>query len=58
MPSFTTVPGEPRMFAIESSSGPVRTGFPSIVRIVSPARMPARAAGDPSSGVMTVSRSF
>ena len=55
MPSFTTVPGSPRMRLIASSSGSLRSSCPSIARIASPGRMPARAAGESSSGAMTVS---
>ena len=57
MLSFTTVPGAPRMPAIASSSGWFRSSLPSIERIASPGRMPARAAGESSSGAITVSRS-
>ena len=55
MPSFTVVPGSPRMLSIASGSGSFLSWRPSIERIASPGRMPARAAGEPSSGAMTVS---
>ncbi len=51
---WTFVPFGPLSFLTTASTGRSSIGWPSTLSITSPARMPRRSAGDPSTGVMTV----
>jgi len=56
--SFTCVPGLPRIFRTIFSRPSPTAVSPSTASSLSPLRIPARSAGDPSMGAMTVSTSF
>ncbi len=53
MPTFTEVPSLPRMRPMVSPSEAVLTGMPSMEAMMSPVRIPAAAAGEPSNGDTT-----
>ena len=53
MPILTEVPSSPRMRPMVSAKVVVFTGTPSIVTMMSPERIPACAAGEPSKGAIT-----
>ena len=57
MVMVTSVSFGPLSFITASSSGMLSVGSPSMLVMMSPARMPMREAGVPSSGEMTVSLS-
>ncbi len=51
---WTFVPFGPLSFLTTASTGRSSIGCPSTRSMTSPARMPRRSAGEPSTGVMTV----
>ena len=51
---FTFVPLGPLSFLTTASTGRSSMLCPSTLSMTSPARMPRRSAGEPSTGVMTV----
>src|SRR6202035_4642511 len=53
MPILTDVPSAPRMRPMVSARVLVFTGMPSMVTMMSPERIPACAAGEPSKGAIT-----
>ena len=55
---LTVVPFGPLSFLTTASIGRSSIGSPSTRSMMSPARIPSRWAGEPSTGVMTVTRPF